>query len=879
MFSLAALRNDPFSWQTALSLVLASKLAYENSSTVENVTTSGWGFTRHQPLDQGDTQGFIAVADGVVLIAFRGSESLGDWIDNLDVLPVSRPYGKVHGGFLEAFRRVDQDIRVALPAGIVSGRRVWLTGHSLGGALATVAAAELKDALPVTGIYTFGQPRLGDSAIRNFFKLNYPDRFMRFVNDDDVVPRVPPGYQHVGRLIHFDSSGNVQQPTTEAETEAVEPAPLTEEEFKRLQSEIRKVKAELRAQGRSEREAALDTTIEGLIPSISDHRIDRYMAVIRRFTSTTFVDAVVGMERSSRSVMEAVESAGGPTARRRSGDDVSVLLRVKDPGWSAPAGLQVGSRIGNILSAQGSLDVLKSLETDPGVDSVEFSRDAGHPELATSVPFVGADKVHRPPIAEQGDAALVGLIDSGIDVLHEAFLDAQGKSRIIAVWNQLDNAGPSPNAVDAAHFNQTRGTLYLASQIQQFVDGTTPTPAALRDPDKHGTHVASIAAGRSVGALADGMAPEARIVVVIPKMRTAQGDPSSVGYSTSHFEGLSFLKSVAAGGNGVSAAALPMAVNVSLGMNAGAHDGSSLLEAGFDSITTKGQDPGFVIVKSAGNERGFGGHARVQAFHGMVPIQWESDNKFRFQDYMELWYQALDELEFTLIDPANNSSATVSKTNKDVNQSLGGNSCHMVLTERHKDNGDNRLVITIVPSTAAIQPGLWTLNVVGTNVRSGSRQVDIWVERDDAARAVRFVPEVPETTLSIPGTADTVVTVAACHTATPLQLTTSSSFGLTRNGRPKPDICAPGFNIIGAKAADVDHRATTAMTGTSMAAPHVTGALALVLSHRHKQQGQPQHDARQLLVEVIKTAKNFTLHHAGFGYGMLDAEQLFNALK
>jgi hypothetical protein len=47
-----------------------------------------------------------------------------------------------------------------------------------------------------------------------------------------------------------------------------------------------------------------------------------------------------------------------------------------------------------------------------------------------------------------------------------------------------------------------------------------------------------------------------------------------------------------------------------------------------------------------------------------------------------------------------------------------------------------------------------------------------------------------------------------------------------------------------------------------MAAPHVTGALALVLSHRHKQQGQPQHDARQLLVEVIKTAKNFTLHHA-----------------
>lgn len=879
MFSLPSLRNDPFSWQTALSLALASKLAYESSSTIENVTTSGWGFTEYQPLDHGDTQGFIAKADGVVLIAFRGTESLGDWIDNLDVLPAARPYGNVHSGFMEAFRRVERDIRVALPTGTVAGRKVWLTGHSLGGALATITAAEFGSALPVTGIYTYGQPRLGNSAVRGFFKLHHPDRFMRFVNDDDVVPRVPPGYQHVGRLIHFDSSGNVQQPTTEAEAEAIEPAPLTEEEFKRLQSEIRKVKAELRAKARSEREAVLDATVEGLFPSLSDHRLDRYIAVIRRFTSGAFVNAVVDIEGASRSVMEAVESAGGLAARKRSTDDVSVLLRLRDVNWSAPAGLQVGSRIGNILSAQGSLAVLKGLGSDPGVDSIEVSRDAGLQELATSVPFVGADKVHRPPIAEQGDAALVGLIDTGIDVLHEAFRDSQGKTRIIAVWNQKDNAGPSPHTVDAAHFGQSNGTLYLASDIQAFIDGTKPTPSALRDPELHGTHVASIAAGRSVGALASGMAPEARIVVVIPKMRTAQGDPSSIGYSASHFEALAFLKCVAAGGNGVSAAALPMAVNVSLGMNAGAHDGTSLVEAGFDSITTKGQDPGFVIVKSAGNERGFGGHARVQAFHGMVPIQWDSGNQFRFQDYMELWYQSFDELEFTLVDPANNSSAKVSRLNKDVNQSLGGNACHMVLTERHKDNGDNCLVITIVPSTAAIQAGLWTLNVIGTSVRSKTGQVDIWVERDEA-RAVRFVPEVQETTLSIPGTADTVITVAACHASTPLQLTTSSSFGLTRNGRPKPDICAPGFNIIGAKAADANHSATAAMTGTSMAAPHVTGALALVLSHRHKQAGQPQHNAQQLLVEVNKTAKNSgPLHHSGFGYGMLDAEKLFNALK
>jgi hypothetical protein len=575
MFVLSSLRSDSFSWQTALSLALASKLAYERDSTIENVVTSGWGFTRHVPLDRGDTQGFIAIAADVVLVAFRGTESIGDWIDDLSVLPVARPYGSVHSGFLTAFSRVDADIRVALPAATVAGRKVWMTGHSLGGALATVAAAELKDALPVTGIYTYGQPRLGDSSVRSFFQQHYSGRFMRFVNNDDLIPRVPPGYQHVGRLIHFDSDGNVQQPATEAEAQAVEPPPLTEEEFKRLQLEVKKLKAELRAQGRSEREAVLDATVEGLFPSLSDHHLERYIAAIRRFVSAPVTDAALSIERSSRSIMEAIESAGGRAARRRSTDDVSVLFRIKDANWSAPPGLEVGSRIGNILSAQGSLEVLKLLESDPAVDSVEFSRDAGHQELATSVPFVGADKIHRPPIAEQGGAALVGIIDTGIDVLHEAFRDALGKTRILAVWNQLDEAGPNPKAVDAARFDQSRGTLYLASQIQEFIDGTKPAPAALRDPDGHGTHVASIAAGRGVGGLADGMAPEARIVVVIPKMRTAQGDPASVGYSRSHLEALSFLKRVAAGGNAVSGAALPMAVNVSLGMNAGAHDGTS----------------------------------------------------------------------------------------------------------------------------------------------------------------------------------------------------------------------------------------------------------------------------------------------------------------
>src|SRR5262249_48083039 len=155
-----------------------------------------------------------------------------------------------------------------------------------------------------------------------------------------------------------------------------------------------------------------------------------------------------------------------------------------------------------------------------------------------------------------------------------------------------------------SRLTQNYGTLYTPADIQSFISGAGQTPPALRDPKQHGTHVASIAAGRATGLLANGMAPRARLVVVIPNMTTRPGSPPSIGYSLSHIDALFFLKLVAQGANKIlTGAALPIVVNVSLGMNAGAHDGSSALEGAFDSITTGGSEPGFVIVKSAGNER------------------------------------------------------------------------------------------------------------------------------------------------------------------------------------------------------------------------------------------------------------------------------------
>jgi subtilisin family serine protease len=900
MFDRDALQSDGFSWKSALSLALASQLAYVRSSQgVIQVAKDNWGFTGCLPFAAGDTQGFVAWDEACVLVSYRGTESIGDWLLNVSLAPTERPYGRAHRGFSSGFETVRVLVEDAVQQAGVGGKRLWLTGHSLGGALATITAAEWVDRHAVTGVYTYGQPKSVGARPARLFRQRYEGRFHRFVNDDDIVPGVPPGYRHVGRLYWFDARGGLQ--AFDADTESLEasnqPNELSEEELDELQARLHDLKKETEksitagqaglegatgAEGlAAARQTVFDASVEGLVPGVRDHAIERYITQIRRqLTRPVEVDealaqaitggqgASLGLERG-----EAVELEGG-SRRSKLGAlaTVPVLIRVRDPAWKAPPGVRVQSRLGNIVSASAPLRILEELRSDKGIVSIDSSREGGILELETSKQFVHATAVHQPPIDEKGDSAIVGIIDSGVDVLHEVFLDDGGKTRILCVWDQRASSGNAPSAAHADVFSQSYGTLYLQSEIQDMVDHGI-APAALRDPLCHGTHVASIAAGRPVGSFAGGIAPEAKLIVVIPDMKTAPGDPPSLGYSNSHVDALSFIQSAAA------REGLPVAVNVSLGMNAGAHDGSSTLEAAFDAFTGMGRLPGVVLVKSAGNERGHKGHASVEVpQNGFADISWESCPVRRDEDYIEVWFNAFDDIEFTLMDPSGNAAAAVSATNPEVDATLNGNFCRLRLTLNHRDNGDNLLLVTIESDGSPIQGGLWTLRLLGKTILSpGAGVVHAWVERHDS-RAVAFNSgDNDEMTLSIPGTANHVITVAACGSAMPLHLTSSSSWGLTRDRRPKPDLVAPGTAVVAAQANTGSHRATVAMTGTSMAAPHVTGSIALVLSKRHKEVGKPQVNAVQIRKELIASAQNFTgVHNKGVGYGALDTLAFVN---
>ncbi len=554
---------------------------------------------------------------------------------------------------------------------------------------------------------------------------------------------------------------------------------------------------------------------------------------------------------------------------------VPVILQVRRLDWNGGEieGFRESSRVGDVVAGHASVSAIEQLSVDPDVIRIDVSRDAGEEELSVSLAAVGGDKVQAMPLNERGANALVGVIDGGLDVLHEAFRNAGGTTRIVALWDQRGLSGPAP--LDDRG-NPLYGTLYTTADIDGIIaSGVVPHDLG-RDRSGHGTHVTSIAAGRAAGRFTGGLAPEAGIVFVRSKLTTPHGDPNSIGYSMAHVDALAFMERVAREEQ------LPIAVNISQGMNAGAHDGTSTLEAAFDNFTSGGRMPGRVLVKSAGNAAADGLHAHFQiGQEQIVHLQWSSQQVSRRDDVIEVWYNSADDLSFVLEAPLHGGTTPALDRSSSPPRVHGafasGNSYSMTLDRYHRDNGDARLSIRITRgSRNLIAPGLWTLRVQAASVPTAG-MVDAWIERNND-KPLRFVTHVAtDGTLSIPGTARTVISVAALDRFMQGQVMSFSSRGATRDGRRRPDVGAPGLNIEAARAGTRDD--IVAMPGTSMAAPHVTGAIALLLSQQQAS-GGAQLNANQIRAALNQSSRGFSGHwNSARGWGMLDAEALLQLFR
>lgn len=250
-FQRTRLGEADFSWQNALSLGIASEEAYRSDSPeMRRHALEDWGFSEYRHFESGETQGFATWDDQVVVISFRGSEKkIADWLGNLTLVSNdtgSENYGKVHKGFYDGFKRVESAVRSCLDEANANGKVIHLTGHSLGGALAVVAGAELREGYPEARFcfHTFGQPKVGRDPLAAFYRQHFEGRYYRFRNNDDIVTRIPPNYWHFGELFWFDRVGELRGADVVglALPGAVETAAtvseLSEGEFKRLQEDL-----------------------------------------------------------------------------------------------------------------------------------------------------------------------------------------------------------------------------------------------------------------------------------------------------------------------------------------------------------------------------------------------------------------------------------------------------------------------------------------------------------------------------------------------------------------------------------------------------------------------------------------------------------------
>lgn len=208
--SLGASDLDLSLWKIINSLAIGSGLAYANDSTVSK-HAKAFGFEASQIVKSGSMSAIVLSNKRCVVLAFRGTDmnSLRDWFVDLRATTDAVKYGRVHKGFYRAWLGLRRGVVDALKAHGAADKIFWVTGHSLGGALAGLYAySETFERLLFKGpriarIATFGQPLFGDDELSDLMRKEFLGRYFRVVNGVDIVATVPFWLKHFGSLVWF----------------------------------------------------------------------------------------------------------------------------------------------------------------------------------------------------------------------------------------------------------------------------------------------------------------------------------------------------------------------------------------------------------------------------------------------------------------------------------------------------------------------------------------------------------------------------------------------------------------------------------------------------------------------------------------------------
>lgn len=591
------------------------------------------------------------------------------------------------------------------------------------------------------------------------------------------------------------------------------------------------------------------------------------------------------LQRTAAKAVIAKDLSFTPTSEATETEDetpqVDLIGQLKDPTVAVP-GLHIVRQLGDLFTATAAPHAVAGIAQHANIVTLQMAQPLA-PTLAVSLPEISAtpaqlrDRLPPNSNVPDGRGVIVGIVDRGCDFAHDNFRHPDGGgTRILAIWEQ---EGPFVEGVSPAGF--WHGREYQRAAIDAALQTADPYATLGYDPGiaSHGTHVMDIAAGNGRATGNPGVAPAADLIFVHVG-GGGGGQGNSFGTSRNLMEAADYIFQKAA------ELGRPAVINFSLGTHGGPHDGSTPAERWFDQLL---QTPNRAIVISAGNSWRHRAHAMgVVEPNRPARLPWIIQPHDPTSNEVEIWYGGAHRLEIALHGPDGLLLATVPRGHSQSLFNRDGEEVISIIHNAHDTrNGDHQISLLLDKSLAPTgpEPIQWLLELRALDGETVSFHA--WIERDDAKEENLsfFHPRVvsPDYTLgSISCGRDTITVGSYRAGEADRGISAFSSAGPTRDGRQKPELSAPGQHLAtpqeqaGVLAAESGTNGVTRKSGTSMAAPHVAGLIALLL-----QTADAPLDIDQIRARLLQAVRNdpppATTWHPQYGFGRVDARAICSA--